>query len=437
MTTTGNQAIDKNPATSKKALISWCLYDWANSAYPTLVVTFIFAAYFTQGIAPNKELGTALWGNAMGISGLLIAFSAPFFGALADQMGRRKPWLGLFTLITIVSTSLLWFAAPDEAYIWWALGLVIISNLGFEVGMVFYNAMLPDLVSSKRLGRLSGWAWALGYAGGLTCLVIALYGFVQADPAPFGLSDVPAGPVRATVLLVAIWFALFALPLFLWVPDTQRKPVIWRKCFGLAFSELRHTLKQLISRDGQLRQAGRFLLARMLYIDGLNTLFAFGGIYAAGTFGMSFQDIIVFGIAMNVSAGLGAFGFGWLDDKLGAKPTITFSLIAMILLGTALIFIEDVTWFWITALTLGVFFGPVQASSRSLMARLAPPDLRNELFGLYALSGKITSFLGPLVLGWVTLMADSQRAGMATILVFLIAGLWLLHGVRAPSNAGD
>ncbi|GAA0567137.1 hypothetical protein GCM10009099_00590 [Caenispirillum bisanense] len=194
-----------------------------------------------------------------------------------------------------------------------------------------------------------------------------------------------------------------------------------------AVRELWATLKAL----KQFGPVPRFLLAHMIYTDGLNTLFAFGGIYAAGTFGMSFSEIIVFGIAMNVSAGLGAALFGWTDDRLGPKRTITIGLIGMSVFGASILVVRDVALFWPLALAMGLFFGPVQASSRSLMARLSPPEVRNELFGLYAVSGKVTAFLGPLVVAWATALADSQRVGMATILVFLLGGLWLLRTVPA------
>ncbi|SDH85402.1 MFS transporter [Roseospirillum parvum] len=414
-------------AAGRRAVAAWCLFDWANSAYPTLIATFVFATYFTQGVAESPEAGTALWGNAMALSGLLIAVLAPLAGAVADQTGARKPWLAGFSGLCMATTALLWFVAPEPAFALLALGLVVVSNLGFELGMVFYNAMLPDITPRDRLGRVSGWAWGLGYAGGLVCLVVALFGLIQAEPPPFGLAGVEAGPVRASVLLVAGWFLVFSLPLYLWVPDRPGRGQSAGAAIRAGMADLRRTLVRL--KDAP-HGVGRFLIARMIYTDGLNTLFAFGGIYAAGSFGMGVDQVIVFGIAMNVSAGLGAVGFGWIDDRLGSKRTIAGSLVAMIGLGAALVLIEDVTLFWVAALALGVFFGPVQASSRAMMARLAPPDQLTELFGLYALSGRITSFLGPLVLAWTTAWLDSQRAGMATILVFLALGLGLLVGVR-------
>lgn len=418
----------------RAATVAWCLYDWANSAYPTVIATFVFAAYFTRGVAGDEVAGTTAWGNAMGISGLLIAILAPIFGAVADQTGRRKPWLAALTALTIAGAAALWFVEPDQSWMLYALVMVALSNVAFELGNAFYNAMLPDVSPPDRLGRISGWAWGLGYAGGLACLVVALVVFVQADPPPFGLDPDAAEPVRATALLVAVWYAAFAWPLFLFVPDRPRRAAQgYGEIARGALRELGKTLKALKGYG----PVARFLLARMLYIDGLNTLFAFGGIYAAGTFGMSFSEIIVFGIAMNVSAGLGAALFGWVDDRMGPKRTVTIGLVGMIGFGGSILVVRDVALFWPLALAMGLFFGPVQAASRSYMARLAPPELRTELFGLYALSGKITAFAGPLAVAWVTALADSQRWGMATILVFLVAGLALLRTVPAAAEAAD
>ncbi|MGB1026244.1 MAG: MFS transporter, partial [Rhodospirillaceae bacterium] len=265
-----------------------------------------------------------------------------------------------------------------------------------------------------------------GYAGGLACLVVALFGLIQTDTPPFGLDPEAQEPVRAAVLLVALWYGLFSLPLFLFVPDRQSKgdgpktPAL--QAMAQSGKRLWATLKMLKEE----RTIAWFLFARMLYTDGLNTMFAFGGIYAAGTFGMSFADIILFGILMNVAAGSGAALFGSLDDRLGSKPTILIGLVGLIGFGCVVLLAPDVTWFWIGALCMGAFFGPVQASSRTLMARLAPEDMRGELFGLFALSGRITAFLGPIVLALVTDITNSQRLGMASVLLFLIPGCLLL-----------
>ncbi|MDH3230439.1 MAG: MFS transporter [Alphaproteobacteria bacterium] len=414
----------------RKAIVSWCLYDWANSAYPTVVTTFVFGAYFTKAVAVSPEAGTAAWGYAVGAAGFAVALLGPVLGAIADQGGRRKPWLAVFTVSAALTTALLWFTRPDPHDAMWALVFVALSSVAFEFGMVFYNAMLPDLVGPDRVGRVSGWGWGLGYAGGLVCLVIALFGFVQTETPLFGVSTEAAGHVRAVTLLAAAWFALFALPLFLFTPDRPAVRLGVLRAIGEGIAALRETLREIRNYAAILR----FLVARMFYADGLVTLFAVGGIYAAGTFGMTFGEVVQFGIALNVTAGIGAFAFAWADDRIGAKPVIVIALVALIALGGAALLVTSKTAFWAVGMGLGVFVGPAQAASRSMMARLAPPVMRTEMFGLYALSGKATAFMGPLAFGFTTDLFDSQRAGMATILVFLAVGLVLLLPVREPHH---
>ena len=413
----------------RRARIAWCVYDWANSAFPTVIVTFVFSAYFATAVAADKAAGTAQWSRALAISGLLIALLSPVLGAIADRSGRRKPWLAAGSAITIAGAAALWFVRPEAEYVIYALVVFAIANIAFEISQVFYNAMLPTITPKERMGRLSGWGWGLGYAGGLCCLVIALFAFVQGNPPMLGLEKSSAEHVRVIGPMVAIWFAVFCIPLFLFVPDAPsaglRPAVAARE--GIA------TLIATLKRVRDYRQVAWFLLARVFYVDGMNTMFAFGGIYAAGTFGMTVAEVIQFGIALNISAGLGAAGFAWLDDRMGAKKTIAIALTGLIALGIPLLLVESKMWFWIVGVPLGIFMGPAQAASRSLMARLAPPDLRTEMFGLFAFSGKATAFMGPAILGVITVTMESQRAGMATIVVFLVAGLAiLLWRVREP-----
>ncbi len=414
------------PGAERPALIAWCLYDWANSAFPAVIVTFVFAAYFAKAVAVDEITGTSQWAYAMSASALAVALAGPILGAVADRTGRRKPWVLACTVLCVTATGLLWFARPETEAVLWALMFAAIANFAFETSMVFYNAMLPALSPRAMIGRWSGWGWGLGYVGGLVCLVVALVVLVRPETPPFGLDADAAEPVRATTLLVAGWFALFSLPFFLFTPDAPASGLT----LGRAVREGLATLIRTVREIGRYRQIALFLLAKMIYIDGLNTLFSVGGIYAAVTFGMDFTDILVFGIAMNVTAGIGAFGFGWIDDRIGPKRTILISLVAMTVLGAALLVVESRTLFWVFALPLGLFFGPAQSASRSLMARLAPPELRTEMFGLYALSGKATAFVGPALFGWVTAIAASQRAGLATVLVFFLLGMAVLSFVR-------
>jgi UMF1 family MFS transporter len=417
----------------RRAVLSWCLFDWANSVYPTLIITFVFAAYFTRTIAATPEEGTAQWGTAMSLSALFVAVVSPILGAIADQDGRRKPWLFVTSLVCITASALLWTVTPGHQWIWLPLLLVAVGNAGFEMGQVFYNAMLAEIVPPSHLGRLSGWAWGMGYAGGLVCLALALLLFVQPDPPLFGLDKASAEQIRITGPLVAVWFAIFAIPLFLWTPDRQPSGLSYATAVRRGLATLYDTLRHV----GRIRNIALFLIARMIYTDGLTTLFAFGGIYAAGTFGMSFDEILVFGILLNVAAGLGAAAFAWIDDWIGPKRTVILSLLGLMAFSTAILLIEDKLWFYVLGCGIGALIGPAQAASRSFMARLAPAEMRTKMFGLYALTGKATAFIGPAVVGWTTFWFDSQRAGMATILAFFLIGLLLLLKVRPPEPTAD
>lgn len=405
-------------------IIAWCFYDWANSSFSTIVTTFIIATYFTTALASDPVQGTHQWGNAIALAGLIIAICSPLMGAIADFQGRRKPWLLLFTLLAILATGLIWFAEPSADSIPLTLTFVVLGTIGFEIATVFYNAMLPTLVPFHYIGRISGWAWGFGYAGGLLSLVIVLTFFVQGKP---GWLDTEAAEhIRISGPFVALWFGFFALPLFLLVPETVQARFPLSQAVRVGVRNLIQTLKKL----PQNRNVMLFLIAHMIFIDGLNTLFAFGGIFASGTFGMSMDEVITLGIALNVSAGLGAASFAWLDDFLGSKPTILTALLCVIVLGTLVLFAESKSAFWILALLICLFFGPIQAASRSLMARISPERQHNEMFGLFALSGKITAFLGPWLFGLLTLKFQSQRAGMASLIVLFLIGVVVLGFVN-------
>ncbi len=404
-------------------VLLYALYDWGNSSFTTLVVTFIYSTYFTKAMAPDQITGTALWSRAVTATALIVALASPLLGAWADRGGHRRALLAASSLLCIGATAALTFITPGH----WLAALVVftLANVGFEQGMVFYNSFLPDIADRHDIGRISGWAWGLGYAGGLCCLALALAGFVTEHPW-FGLSTEAGFNIRATNLLTAAWFALFGLPFVLFFRGRVRvaglPPTAGASARGGRF----------LATLGRLRrypQALRFLIARLLYNDGLITIFAFGGIYAAGTFGMTFRDIIVFGIALNVAAGLGAFVFGWLDDRVGAKTTVQVSNVALAGAVTLAVLTRSLALFWVAALAIGLFAGPNQSASRSLLARFTPAEREGEFFGFYALSGKFTSFLGPLFLGLVTQLSGSQRWGMSTLLLFFVVGGLLLAGV--------
>lgn len=416
------------PAT-RRGLIGWALYDWANSPFTTLIITFVFAAYFSRGIVGDEVQGQALWGYVAGVSAAIIAVFSPILGAIADAGGRRKPWIVVFSGLCIACSALLWFAEPTTDAIVLAIALVILANIGFEFGIVFNNAMLGDIVEEDRLGRMSGWAWGLGYFGGLAALFVMLFGFIQTEQPLFGVSTENAANVRMVGPLVALWFAVFIMPLLLFTPDRPRSALPLGERVGRGFASLRATLSGL---TGEHANAVRFLIARMIYNDGLVIVFALGGVYAAGRFDMGQAELIQFGIVLNVTAGLGAFAFAWFDDWQGSKTAIVVALIGLAVAGTGAVVVDDVTWFWVWGAVLGIFVGPAQAASRSFMARIAPPEMRTEFFGLFALSGKATAFFGPISAATVTAVSGSQSMGLGTAVVFFLVGLGLLLTVREP-----
>lgn len=424
------------------AITGWCLYDWAMSAFNTVIGTFVFSVYFTKGVAANPDQGSADWAFMLGLSGLAIAVLSPVLGAIADRGGRLKPWLAGCTIVTVAGSALLWLIRPDPAYAMPALLLVGLASVAFELSNVFYNALLPVITPRSHLGRVSGWGWGIGYLGGLVCLILCLTLLLRADPPLFGLIDkIDAQPVRATSVLVALWFALFSLPLFMMVPDRPRDAgVTARQAVREGWASLVATLKAMPRHANTLR----FLIASALWRDGINTITAFGGIYAGIVFGMVEAQLILFAILLNVTAGLGAIGFAWIDDRIGAKPTLIISLIGLILTGCAMVMVGTPWWTWapvlslpldftpdqqwllVLGMALGIFFGPAQAAARSMMARISPSGLETEFFGIYALTGRAVGVVGPLAYGFAVTAMGTQRAGMATVIVLFLLGTGLL-----------
>lgn len=423
-------SLDSIPPATRKSVFSWCLYDWANTAFGTIIITFIYSVYFSTVVVGDETLGAAKWSFAIGISGLIIAVLAPVLGAVADHAGNRKRWVFWFSILCIVPTILLYFGQPTDApsNIIFILACVIIANVGFEMGQVFYNAMLPHVAPPGKIGRVSGWAWGMGYIGGLAALVITMFGLIgigEMEPW-FGVSGQDSMNIRASAPLTALWFAVFMIPLFVFTKDIERMP----KPVGQAARDGLRQLAAIIRNAREHKNLLTFLVGSALYRDGLVTLFAVGGVYAAGQFGMNFQEILIFAIGLNVTAGLGAFAFAYLDDWLGSRPTVILSLFGLILSGLAILMVEDKYDFIALAMVLGIFIGPVQAASRTLAGRLAPTGMVTQTYGLYALTGKSVSFLGPMSYAAAVAAFGTQQAGMMTIVFFWLAGLILLTFVR-------
>lgn len=419
---------------SRRSVFAWCLYDFGNSAFTTLVVTFIYATYFTKAIAPDELTGTVLWSRGVTITALTVALLSPLLGALADRGGYRKLFLALATVVCVLGSIMLY--TPLSGEITQALMWFVIANIAFEMGCVFYNAFLPDIAPQSHIGRVSGYGWSLGYIGGLAAMFIAMIGFVNPEVPWFGLTKEAGQNIRATNLLVAGWFAVFSIPIFLWVrEDKSRISPSGVPLFRAARAQLVETFRHI----RQYRQVLRFLIARMIYNDGLVTIFAFGAIYAGGTFDFTIEEIMIFGIALNLAAGIGAFLLGFLDDTLGGKRTIQISLLGLILTTVLAALTTSRLVFWIAGIGIGLLVGPNQSASRSLMGRFIPPDKENEFFGFFAFSGKATAFIGPFLFGVMTQLFNSQRAGVWIVAILFIIGAFILYTVdeRAGVRAAE
>jgi UMF1 family MFS transporter len=441
----------------RAAVMGWIFFAWAAEPFFTLITTFVFAPYFATHVAANPASGQSLWGFATAASGLTIALLSPVLGAIADASGRRKPWIAAFGAMLVIGSSLMWFGRPGDISVIPPLLLVFaIATIGVEFAIVFNNAMMPTLVPPKKIGRLSGTGWATGYVGGILSLILVL-GFLAASPDNgrtlfgfkplFGLDPITHQGDRITGPLTGIWFIIFALPMFWLTPDYPAKRPL-RDALREGLAELRQTLGELPKQ----KSMAAFLLANMIYTDGLVSLFAFGGIYAAGTFGWDTIRIGTFGIILAIAGTFGAWLGGKLDDRFGPKRVIAgnqlillFAIVAILLVdkesvlfvkvappvpGGALFASAAERAYLVLGCLIGAAGGPLQAASRTLLIRLAPKDRIAQYFGLFALTGKVTSFVGPLLIGVITAITASQKAGMAVLVLFFVAGLALLARVR-------
>jgi len=450
---------------SRRGIWGWMLFDWAQQPFHTLIITFVFAPYFASAVAPNAAEGQELWGLATGVGGLLIAFSSPILGAIADASGPRKPWIAVFAVIGILANMALWFAVPDMQHLWLVLVLVSLAVFGMEFAAVFNNAMMPGLVPREELGRLSGSAWGLGYLGGLVSLILVL-GFMSASPETgrtllgvepiFGLDAAAREGDRAAGPLTGLWFLVFVIPMFLFTPDQPRREAV----AGAVRDGLRQLMNTLKSLPSQ-RSYFSFLASSMLYRDALNALYAFGGIYAAGVLDWSITQIGLFGILANITGAIGAWAGGRMDQRFGPKFVVSISILVLsaccllvisttrsellfVPLGTTDSSAPDIAFF-IAGGFIGAAGGAIQAASRTLLVDQVPQERVTEAFGLYALSGKATTFIGPFAVAAATALfssqlfdfsiEDAQRLGVTPILLLFVLGLVLLPMVR--QRVGD
>ena len=421
--------------TTRKTIWGWALYDFGNSAFFTVIVSFTYGVFFATEIVPEGgTLGSVVWARGILISSLIIAVSSPFLGALADRGGHRRRYLFVTTAVAILATALLYFPTPGEVLL--ALTIFVIANTAAELAQVFYFAYLPEISTHNNIGKISGYGWSLGYLGGLLVMGITLVGFVQAETPWFGVSageEALFQNVRATTLVVAIWFAVFAIPIFRWVPEPEvhGAPPLGELVRGTV-SQLRSTLKDI----RRYSQVARLLVARMIYNDGIGMIFGIGVIYTREVFGFTLTQAMQFGLVINFAAGLGALAMGFLDDRIGGKKTILISLVGLTfaVLWATLAPSDSTNSIYLAGVVIGIFMGPAQAASRSLLGRFIPPEKETEFYGFFAFSGKSTAFIGTIAYIAMTTAFGSPRYGVGSIMVFFLIGGLIL--AKVDEDAG-
>lgn len=405
----------RTPPVERREIVSWAMYDFAHSAFGTLVVTFIFSAYYAQAIHADPIEGAIWWTRAVNASAIITALLMPVVGAIGDFGGLKKRFLLVCTGVCVILTASLFRMGPGDA---WAAALVFIgASVAYESMQSLSNAFLPEISTRENMGRISGLGWGLGYFGGLLCLIPALGMVTGWLPEEGGLN------VRATNLLAAGWLLVCSVPLFAFLRERQpRRRASLGTYVEMGFGRIAETARDL----ARYRQAVRLLIARLVYNDGLATAFAMAAIFAAAEFGMETADLLVLGIVVNATAGASAIGFGFVQDRIGGKRTIAITLV-LLMVATALAFFARTPGvFWAAAILLGLMVGPNQAASRALLGSFVPRSKQGELFGFYAFSGRLSSVLGPLSYGLILGATGSHRWAIASIIVFLVAGLLLL-----------
>jgi UMF1 family MFS transporter len=414
--------------------VAWAMWDWGSAAYHAVILTFVFSVYLTDTVGDARPEAGAALGYAMGAAGLFIALLAPVIGQRADASGRRKLATGLWTGCTIATMAALFAVRDDAGYLWLGLTLLALGSVVAELAQVSYNAMLTQVSNPATIGRVSGFGWAMGYVGGIVLLLIAYFGFVAGDGPTAGLLRVPREDglnIRLIALVAAAWFLVFAVPLFLRVPEL---PAAAEQPARLGVvGSYRALIADLVALYQEDRHTVYFLGASALFRDGLAAIFTVGSVLAVGVYGIGVGDVLLFGVAANVVAAAGAVAGGRLEDRVGPKPVIMVSLIGMIAAAVVLLVVSGPLMFWVFGLALVLFVGPAQSSSRTFLARLAPPGREGQLFGLYATTGRAVSFLAPTLFGLFVSLFDAQRAGIVGIVLVLVAGLLALWPVRPPT----
>ncbi len=430
----------------KKQVFSWALWDWATQPFATVITTFVFSVYITSPLFLDPEIRALGAGNpiydraeadlsaglglAVGLAGLVVALLAPVLGQRSDTTGRRKLWLGINTALIVVAMASLFFVQGQPSFFVLGVTIVAAGNVFAEIANVHYNAMLVQVSTPTTVGRVSGLGWGLGYLGGIVMLVLIV---VAQSFDWFGIPDEDGLPIRIIAVCCALWTLLFAIPLFLNVPEAEASP---RRAPVSFFKSYVVLVQDIIGLFKTARPTFWFLLASAVFRDGLAGVFLFGAVIASVTFGFSFNEVIMFGIAANIVAGISTILAGRLDDRFGARWVILVALGGLVITGLAVFFGHEIgpITFWIGGLILCLFVGPAQSASRSFLARVTPAGREGEIFGLYATTGRAASFLSPMMWALFISIFGAQYWGILGIVLVLLVGFVLMLFVKAPQR---
>jgi len=412
-----------SPPTTRWQIFSWALFDFAHTAFYVIILTVGYPLYFKEIVAQNSSQGDFLWGSAFSISMLFVALFSPILGAVADFGAGKKRFLGIFTALCVLATSSLFFV--HTGMIFWGIVLLIISNIGFEAGLVFYDAFLPEITTVRSYGRVSGYGFALGYVGSLASLAVVF---------PLYAGGFGAGNlfnIRLSFIIAAAFFFVFSLPLFFFLPDRQRTGSLKLDFIKIGFARLRTTVQQF----PRYRNIARFLVSYFIYIDGVNTIIVFSSIFARETLKMDISEIVIYFGMVQTSAIFGSLLFGIMADHTSHKKTLSITLVLWLSIVAIAFVIQDKWMFYGLGVVAGLALGSSQSTSRGLMSLITPQEKKTEFFGFYSFFGKASAVLGPVVFGFVSSYFN-QRFAILSIGFFLIAGLILLQRVeeRAPEQ---
>jgi len=402
----------------------WTLFDFANTSFSILILTTAYSVYFREVVVGNSAIGDFLWGLAFSISMIVVALISPFLGAIADHCSNKKFFLFIFTYLCIVSTGLMFFVERGDVVL--GMVLLILANIGFEGGLVFYDAFLPEITSERSYGRVSGYGFAMGYVGSFASLLF-VYPFLKGEFTAENMTN-----VRLSFVIASLFFFVFSLPFFLLIKERKVDLSKDISYFKVGLERVKSTFRNAT----RYKNIGNFLLSYFIYADGINTVIIFASIFARHTLNFSLVEILTFFLSVQSTAILGSVIFGIIADSIGQKKTLSITLLMWVATAIGAYFCTDKISFYIIGFIAGAAMGSSQSTSRSLMSKIIPPEKKTEFFGFYSFFGKSSAILGPLVFGFVSSITGSQRIAVISVALFFVVGLILLQRVREERFKG-